>query len=107
VPPGSQDQAINQDKISSQDQVDTQDGEDISWVEDGDMVVVATKTPGELLIPVEDHFKDINGSEAVTEDSTDDDGKEDKPRIIKTLTKKVGSMTFSSELAGWFYFIIN
>jgi len=95
VPPLSQDQTTNQDKTSSQDQIDTQD--DISWIEDGDMVVVATKTTGELLIPVEDHFKDANGSEAITQDS---DGKEDKPNV-KTL---VGSALM---LTRWCFILLS
>jgi len=86
----TQDQAASQDQVASHDQATSQDQDtDVLSEDDGDMVTVITKTTGELLMPVEDHFKDTNGSEAVTQDSTEDDSKEDKPRIIKTLTKKL------------------
>ena len=84
----TQDQTTSQDQAASQDQVANQDA-DVLSEDDGDVVVVATKTTEELLMPVEDHFKNSNGSEAVTQDSAEDDGQEDKPHIIKTLTKKL------------------
>lgn len=77
-----EDQAANQDQAESWDQAACQDqvtSQDTS--EDDDHLT--TTASGELLMPVEDHFKDINGCEV--QDSTEDD----KPHVIKTLTKKL------------------
>ena len=73
--------------MTRQDPRTTHDAVDFSWIEDGDLVVVTTKTTGE---PVGDHFKHTKCGEVVTQDSTENNSKEDRPRVIKT--KKVNHL---------------